>query len=95
MDYLTRFASSVRRFGSISLYSTEIGELAHKNQIKDGYCRLNKNKAAPQIISHYGHQHVLGIRLQTIEALSKVEGVIVLEDSGMEMPTVPSRSTPR
>jgi len=33
--------------------------------------------------------------LQTIEALSKVEGVIVVEDSGMEMPTVPSRSTPR
>jgi len=33
--------------------------------------------------------------LQTIEALSKVERVIVVEDSGMEMPTVPSRSTPR
>ena len=33
--------------------------------------------------------------MQTIEALSKVEGVIVVEDSGMEMPTVPSRSTPR
>jgi len=33
--------------------------------------------------------------LQTIEALLKVEGVIVVEDSGMEMPTVPSRSTPR
>ena len=43
---------------------------------------------------HYGHLHALGIRLQTIEALSKVEGVIVVEDSGMEMPTVASRSTP-
>jgi len=30
-----------------------------------------------------------------MEPLSKVEGVIVVEDSGMEMPTVPSRSTPR
>jgi len=33
--------------------------------------------------------------LQTIEGLSKVDGVIVVEDSGMEMPTVPSGSTPR
>jgi len=32
--------------------------------------------------------------LQTIEALLKVEGVIVAEDGGMEMPTVASRSTP-
>jgi len=95
MHYLTHFASHVRSFGSISMYSTEIGELAHKDQIKDGYRRSNKNEAARQILSHYGRQHALGIRLQTIEALSKVESVIVVEDSGMEMPTVRSHSTPR
>jgi len=95
MHYLTHFASHVQRFGSISMYSTEIGELAHKDQIKDGYRRSNKHEAARQILSHYGRQHALGIRLQTIEALSKVEDVIVVEDSGMEMPTVPSRSIPR
>jgi len=95
MHYLTHFASHVRRFGSISIYSTEIGELAHNDQIKDDYRKSNKNEAARQILSHYGRQHALGIRLQTIEALSKVEGVIVVEDSGMEMLTVPSRSTPR
>jgi len=33
--------------------------------------------------------------LQTLEALSKIDGVIVAEDSGMEMPTIASRSTPR
>jgi len=95
MHYLTHFASHVRRFGSILIYSTEIGELAHKDQIKDGYRRSHKNEAARQILSHYGRQHALGIRLQTIEALSKVEAVIVVEDSGMEMPTVPSGSRPR
>jgi len=77
------------------MYSTKIGELAHNDQIKDGYCRSNKNEAAQQILSHNGRQHALGIWLQTIEALSKVEGVIVVEDSGMEMPTVSGRSTPR
>jgi len=76
------------------MYSNQIGELAYKDQINDGYCRSNKNEGTRQILSHDGRQHALGIRLQTIEALSKVEGVIVEEDSGMEMPTVPSRSTP-
>jgi hypothetical protein len=95
MHYLTHFASHVRRFGSISMYSTEIGELAHKDQIKDGYRRSNKNDAARQILSQYGRQHALGMRLQTIEALSKVKGVIVAEDSGMEMPAFSSHSTPR
>jgi len=37
MHYLTHFVSHVRRFGSISMYSTEIGQLVHKDQIKDGY----------------------------------------------------------
>jgi len=95
MHYMTHFASHVQRFGCISMYSTEIGQLAHKDQINDGYRRSNKNEAARQILSHYGRQHALGIRLQTIEALSKVEGVIVVEGSGVEMPPVSSCSTPR
>jgi len=95
MHYLTHFASLVQRFGSISIYSTEIGELAHKDQIKDGYRRSNKNDAAWLILSQYGRQHALGMRLQTIEALSKVKGVIVAEDCGMEMPAFSSHSTPR
>jgi len=52
MHYLTHFASYVQCLGSISMYSTEIGELAHKDQIKDGYSRSNKNEAARQILSH-------------------------------------------
>ena len=34
------------------MYSTEIGELAHKDQIKEGYRSSNKNEAARQILSH-------------------------------------------
>jgi len=95
MHYLTHFASHIRRFGSISMYSTEIGELAHKDQIKDGYRRSNKNDGARQILSQCCRQHVVGMRLQTIEALSKVKGVIVAKDSRMEMPGFSSYSTPR
>jgi len=76
------------------MYSTEICELAHKDQIQDGYYRSNKNNAARQILSQYGRQHALGMRLQTIEALSKVKGGIVAEDSRMEMPALSGQSTP-
>jgi len=95
MLYLTHFASHVRRFGSISIYSTEIAELAHNDQIKDGYRRSNKYDTARQILSPSGRQHVRGMRLQTIEAFSKVKGVIVAEDSGIEMPSFSSYRTPR
>jgi len=76
------------------MYSTEISKLAYKDQIKDDYRRSNKNEAARQILSLSGLQHALGIRLQRIEALSKVKGVILVEDRGMERPPVSSRSTP-
>ena len=68
------------------MYSTEMDELAHKEQIKEGYRRSNKNNAAPQILSYYGRKHTLGMRLQTIEALSKAENAFVMGNSGMEAP---------
>jgi len=54
MCYFSDFSSNIGRFGSIPMYSTEIGELAHKEQIKEGYRQSNKNEAARQILSHYG-----------------------------------------
>ena len=94
MHYLTPFASHIWPFGSILMHPTEIGELAHKDRIQDGYRRSIKNQAARHILSHYGRRHTVEIRLQTREALLKVQGLIVVEDSRMEMPTVPSRRTP-
>ena len=79
---------------STLIYSTKIGARAHKEQIKDGYQRSNKNEAARQILSQYGRQHTLGMRLQTIKALFKTV-VIMVGNSGMEMPTASSRSAPR
>ena len=86
MHYLSHFVSHVRLFGSILMYSTEMGELAHKEHIKEGYRRSNKNNAARQILSYYGRKHALGIRLQTIEALSKAENAFVMGIGRMEAP---------
>jgi len=76
------------------MYSTAMGEIAHKEQIKHSYRRSNKNEAARQILSQYGRQHTLGMRLQNLEALFKT-GVIVVGNCGMEMPTSSSRSAPQ
>src|SRR5205807_2037502 len=95
MHYLSHFASHVRRFGSISMDSTEIGKLAHKDQIKDGYRRSNKNEAAQQSLSQYGCQRALGMRLQTIEVLLKSEGLTEVENTGMGIPASSGLSTPR
>jgi len=86
MHYLSHFVSQVRRFGSILMYSTEMGQLAHKEQIKECYRRANKNNAARQILSYYGRQHALGMRFQTIEALSKAENPFVMGNGAMEAP---------
>ena len=68
------------------MYSTEMGELAHKEQIKEGYRRSNKNNATQQILSYYGRKHALGMRLQTIEALAKAENAFVMGNGRMEAP---------
>jgi len=73
------------------MYSTEIGELAHKDQIKEGYRRSNKNEAARQILSHYGCQHALGMRLQTLDVLVKAENVVAIEGTGRETAAAPRR----
>ena len=46
MYYLNHFVQHVRRFGSVAMYSSDIGQLAHKEQIKEGCRRSNKNHAA-------------------------------------------------
>jgi len=51
------------------MYSTEIGELAHKTQIKDGWGQSNKNDAARQIVNSYCRQHAIRMRLLNLESL--------------------------
>jgi len=49
--------------------STEIRELAHKTQIKNGRQQSTKNDAARQIVHSYGHQHAIRMRLLNLESL--------------------------
>jgi len=68
MHLLEHFGSTVQRFGSIPLFSTDISELAHKTQIKESYRRSNKNNAATQILDNYGRVHAFGMHVLNLMA---------------------------
>jgi hypothetical protein len=100
MHYLNHFVQHVRRFGSVPMYSTDIGELAHKEQIKEGYRRSNKNEAARQILAHYNRQHAIGMKLLTMEALRKADdavgtGNVRVSSPGIRVETCLAQRIPR
>jgi len=66
---LSYFCDHIRQFGNIPMYSTEIGELAHKTHIKEGWRQSNKNDAARQIVHSYGRQHAIRIRVLNWQSL--------------------------
>ena len=69
MHLLSHFCDYIRQFGNIPMYSTKIGELAHKMQIKDRCRQSNKNDAGRQIVHRYGRQHAIQVRLLNLESL--------------------------
>jgi len=50
MHLLSHFCDHIRQFGNILIYSMEIGELAHRTRIKDGWRQSNKNDVACEIV---------------------------------------------
>ena len=93
MHYLNHFVHQVRRFGSVPMYSTDIGELGHKEQIKEGYRRSNKYHAAQQILAQFSKQHAIGMRLLTMEAVRKADDEV--ETANVGVFNQGTRPTPR
>ena len=69
MHLLIHFGDHVCQFGNIPMYSTEYGELAHTEPIKDPWRRSNKNNVPRQILNSYGHRHGIRMRILTLESL--------------------------
>ena len=96
MHYLNHFVQHMRRFESVPMYSTDIGVLAHKEQIKEGYRRSNKNHAGRQILAQYSKQHAIGMRLLMMEALYKTDDEVEKGNVGVSnQGTCPNPRTPR
>jgi len=70
MHLLSHFCDHIPQFGNILMYSTEIGELAHKTQINDGWCQSSKNDTLRQIVHSSGRPHALRMRLLKVESLN-------------------------
>ena len=68
MHLLSHFCDHIRQFGNIPMYSTVIGDLAHKTQIKEQWPQSNKNDAEHQIVHSYGHQHAIRLRPLNLES---------------------------
>ena len=71
MHLLIHFNDHICQFGNIPMYSTEYGELAHKEQIKDPWRSSNKNDVARQILHSYGRRHGIPMRLLTLKSLRR------------------------
>ena len=71
LHLLSHFSDHIRQFGNIPMYSTEFGELTHKEQIKDRWRGSNKNHVERQILHSYGRQHAIRMRLLNLNSLRR------------------------
>ena len=53
------------------MYSTEYGEFAHENQIKNGWRKSNKSEPERQIIHSCGRLYMIRMRLLTLHFLQR------------------------
>jgi len=91
MHLLSHFSDHIRQFGNIPMYSTEIGDLADKTEIKEGWRQSDKNDAGRQIVHSYSRQHAIRMRLWNLKSLQDHgEGLSadVLKDSDRTTHTV-------
>ena len=78
MHLISHFRDQIYMFGNLPMYSAEYRELAHKEQIKDGWRRSNKIDAVRQILSSYGQQDTIGMSIWNLEFLQR---------AGADLPT--------
>ena len=79
MHLISHLGDHIYQFGNIPMFSTEYGDLAHKEQIKDGYRPSHTNNPARQILSSYGRQHAFRIRLLNLEFLQRSRADLAAE----------------
>ena len=82
LHLLVHYCPHVWKFRNIPMYSTDVEELEHNVQIKEGYWHWNKNDASRQILHYHGRVHAVSMRLLTLCALQarKAEGAGGLVD---------------
>jgi hypothetical protein len=68
------YAEHIRRFGHVPGFSTDVGEMAHVQQIKNGYKKSNHVNAFRQILQYYNRLHQIKVRELNLIQLAKLAG---------------------
>jgi hypothetical protein len=69
LHLMTHFRRYIERFGGLQQWSTEVGEAAHKTQIKDGYQASNKTgDVYRQIVKDYLHRDAFAVPQMNLNA---------------------------
>ena len=66
---LQHFQLHVQRYGIVSIFSTDVSELAHRAQIKESYRCSNRNNVILQILDNYTYVHTLSMRVLNVSAV--------------------------
>jgi len=93
MHLLSHFCHHIHQFSNIPMYSTEIGELGDKTQIREGWRQSNKNGAARLIVHSYCCQHAILIRLLNLQCV-KNRGADISPDVLKHLDRTTSRVLP-
>ncbi|RPA74117.1 hypothetical protein BJ508DRAFT_313142 [Ascobolus immersus RN42] len=70
LHLLCHFVDSVRRFGYLQQYSSEVGETLHKG-IKEGYRFSSNNSRSTQILQFHTRKFAVRMREMNLKALAK------------------------
>ena len=57
LHLLTHVRSHVERYGNVPMFSTDVSELSHREQIKESYRKSKKVDATLQILDNCSQQH--------------------------------------
>src|SRR5881275_2643476 len=77
MHLMLHYHESIEEFGTIRVFSTEVREAAHVEQMKEGWYKSNNIDAYKQILQHRDRKHQFQICSLNLIELVKQELVIM------------------
>ena len=71
MHLMLHYRESIEEFGTVRAFSTEVGEAAHVEQMKEGWYKSNHIDAYRQILQHRDRKHQFRMRSLNLIELAK------------------------
>ena len=78
MHLMLHYHESTEEFETVRAFSTEVGEAAHVEQMKEGWYKSNHINAYRQILQHRDRKHQFQIRSLNLIELTK-QGLVIVK----------------